>query len=436
MANIYVRSTDGSDTDNGTTWALAKATIAGAAAIDSTTDRTIMVSQSHAETPSGATTWSFAGTKALPTVVMCVNDSAEPPTTSTTGATVVCDNALTIASSGGTLFAAFQGISFTAGSGGSTTLSIFARSVSGSHVTYDTCTFALASSGASSVINLGSGAGGALDGKDLSIKFSAAGQSIAVSAACAAHVDGLTLLSGGTSPTNLVNQISSGTTLTIERLDLTNAAAGINLTNVTTSGVKMVVRNGKLPDSWSGSYHTGTPGAGSRFSFYNVDSADTQDQLHIATPFGTIMQERAIVRSGKAISWKLVSNADSEWPGLALESDEIIVPVLSTGSKTITVHMITSGVTLTDEDIEMRVEYLGTSGRPLALVASTAPTNTLATATNLTSSSETWSTEPGSPVKQKVAVTFTAEEIGVAHVKLRLYRASSTVYVCPHAVLS
>lgn len=34
MADLYVRSTDGSDTDNGTTWALAKAGLSGAAGID------------------------------------------------------------------------------------------------------------------------------------------------------------------------------------------------------------------------------------------------------------------------------------------------------------------------------------------------------------------------------------------------------------------
>jgi len=34
MTQLYVRSTDGSDSDNGTTWALAKATATGAAAIE------------------------------------------------------------------------------------------------------------------------------------------------------------------------------------------------------------------------------------------------------------------------------------------------------------------------------------------------------------------------------------------------------------------
>mgnify|MGYP003394608494 FL=1 len=48
MADRYGRSTDGADGDGGTTWALAKATLAGLAAIDAAGDR-IFLSQAHAE---------------------------------------------------------------------------------------------------------------------------------------------------------------------------------------------------------------------------------------------------------------------------------------------------------------------------------------------------------------------------------------------------
>jgi hypothetical protein len=58
MANLYVRSTDGNNSDNGTTWALAKATVAGVAAIDAAGD-TIYLSQDHNETTASSVSLSW-----------------------------------------------------------------------------------------------------------------------------------------------------------------------------------------------------------------------------------------------------------------------------------------------------------------------------------------------------------------------------------------
>lgn len=75
MANFYVRSTDGSDADNGTTWALAKATLAGALNVATAGD-TIFVSDNHAETQASAMTLSSQGTAASPVRILCADDSA------------------------------------------------------------------------------------------------------------------------------------------------------------------------------------------------------------------------------------------------------------------------------------------------------------------------------------------------------------------------
>lgn len=436
MANLYVRSTDGNDADNGTTWALSKATIAGAAAIDSTTDRTIMVSDNHAETPTGATTWSWAGTKADPTVVRCVDDSAEPPTTTAATATVVCDSTLTLC--GSTNYVTYEGISFTSGSGGSTTLSLvgLGNAITG-QLTLINCDLILASTGASSLINLTNGSG-VVYLKDVNVKFAAAGQGVGGWAAGFIVWDGGQLMSGGTSPTALVTSLASMATIRVTGLDLTNASAGIHLCNSTQNGVTVVFRDCKLPDSWSGSYHSGTPGRGSRFSFYNCDSTDTQNRLAIHTHYGTIVSETTIIRTGKDLSWKFVSNADAEWPHGLLDSDEIVFPITSVGSsKTIKLYTVTDNVTLTDQDIEAHVLYLGTSGRPLGSFSSTAPSNTLATASNLTTNSETWTTTGlTTPVKQELSVSFTPQEVGFAHVKVKVHRASTTVYVCPDGTVT
>ncbi len=73
MAVIYLRSTDGSDADNGSTWALAKATLA-AALTAAGAGGTVYVSQVHAETQAGAMTLTSPGTEASPVRVICARN--------------------------------------------------------------------------------------------------------------------------------------------------------------------------------------------------------------------------------------------------------------------------------------------------------------------------------------------------------------------------
>lgn len=442
MANLYVRSTDGSDADNGTTWALAKASIGGVAAIDSTTDRTIMVSDNHAETPTGPTTWSWAGTKAAPTIVRCVDDSAEPPTTTAATATVVCDSALSL--SGAAAYVCFEGISFTSGNGGSTTMSLTGQTTAAGTLHLKGCELKLASTGASSGINLTNATGSTVILEDVDFRFAASGQAIIGGSAGNVIWNGGSLLSGGTSPTSLFTGMEMNSSWLISGLNLSNAGAGIHLCNSTNVNVRAVFRDIKVPDSWSGSFHSGTPGRGSRFSFYNCDSADTNYRMAIHEHFGTIVSETTIVRTGGAsdgattLSWKMVSGADAEWPLNYLQSDEIVIWNDSVGSsKTVTIEVVTDNVTLTDIEAELRVLYLGTSGRPLGSYSSSANTNSLAAGTAYTTSSETWTTTGlGTPVKQYMRVTFTPQEKGFIHAVVRLYRASTTVYVDPELTVA
>jgi hypothetical protein len=92
MATIYLRSTDGDDADNGTTWALAKATLASAVTAAGT-GGLIYVSKSHAETYSSTATTDFGGTSAADTVLVLAVDDAgdpEPPTTLVKGTDASC----------------------------------------------------------------------------------------------------------------------------------------------------------------------------------------------------------------------------------------------------------------------------------------------------------------------------------------------------------
>src|SRR3990167_6093507 len=120
MANIYVRSTDGNDADDGTTWALADATLTGAAAADVAGD-VIWVSQVHAESTAAAITFNWDGTAAAPIRVVCGNDAAEPPTALATTATVTTTGNSTITCQSGIDYVYFYGIKFNSGSAASVT---------------------------------------------------------------------------------------------------------------------------------------------------------------------------------------------------------------------------------------------------------------------------------------------------------------------------
>ena len=166
--------------------------------------------------------------------------------------------------------------------------------------------------------------------------------------------------------------------------------------------------------------------------------------MAIHTYAGVIVSETTYVMTGGAndgtngISWKLVSGADTEWPVEVIETDEIVRWNETTGSAiTVTVNTLTDNVTLTDVDIELEIQYLGTSGRPLGTFTSSGNTNTLSSGTSLTTTSETWVTSGlGTPVKQKMVLTFTPQEKGFIHAKVRLFKASTTVYVDPKLVVT
>jgi hypothetical protein len=219
----------------------------------------------------------------------------------------------------------------------------------------------------------------------------------------------------------------------------------MNFTNSTSGNARLLVRNCKLPASWSGSIGFGTPGPGSVFELYNCDSADTNYRLEKKTEFGTITHETTVVKTGGAsdgtttLSWKMVSNADAEWNHQTLDSPEIVKWNETTGSSvTVTVDIIHDSVTnITDQQIWLEVQYLGTSGRPLSLFVDDAAADYITAAADQTDSSSTWTTTGlTNPNTQKLNVTFTPQEKGFIHAVVKLAVASKTVYIDPELVVT
>lgn len=438
MANIYVRSTDGSDADNGSTWALAKATIAGAAGIDAAGD-VVYVSSSHNESPATAQIWAWAGTLASPVRILSVDDSAEPPTTYSAGAQVSCQDNLTIANTGAVTIA---GLELKCGFGVSTSKNMTMSPGVGVTIFLRDCVLRCETTNVTSIIQVG-GNNGYVEWEDVDVKMNGTAHRIDVSSGNFIW-NGGALLSGSITASTFFGAVAVGSTVRISGLDLSNASSSVNLFNSTNRQVSVICRNIRLPASWSGSFYSGTPGVGSRFEFYNCDVGDTNYRLHVADYFGTIVSETTVVRSGGAsdgvtpLAWKLVSSSTVAYRYYALSTPEIVADVTSTGSSlTATVEIITDNVTLTDAECWLEIQYLGTSGYPLSSFASDAKSDLIGSASNQATSTETWTTTGlTTPVKQKLSVTFTPQEAGFVHAVVKLAKPSTTVYVDPKLTIA
>lgn len=177
---------------------------------------------------------------------------------------------------------------------------------------------------------------------------------------------------------------------------------------------------------------------------HNCDATDTNYRLWEETYAGSTKQETTVVRTGGAsdgttpLSWRLASNTLAEYPTLVHESPEIVRWNETIGSAiTATIEILTDNVTLTDAECWLEVQYLGTSGFPLSLFISDAKADILATAANQTTSTEAWTTTGiGTPVKQKLSVTFTPQEKGFIHAVVKLAKPSTTVYVDPELTVT
>lgn len=442
MAVIYLRSTDGSDSDDGSTWALAKATLA-AALTAAGAGGTVYVSQSHAETQASAMTLASPGTVAAPVLVLCVNDGAAPPTALVTTATVSTTGANSITCNG---FAYVYGVSIQAGSSTSSASITFGANGVNWGWMIDSGALKLLGSGSSSKIYAGM-----------------------VSIKCG-------LLSLVNTPITFSNSTSG--IYVLQRLEWTNTSSAINgttpstlflATSASAAGIFVQCRGVDLSALASGCYLV-TPvqypgeyrfiecklGAsvaplstaiqsvgGNQVYIDNCDSSDTNYRMEHYKYQGSTKAETSKVRSGgasdgtTAISWNMTTLAGATFVS-PLESPPISIWNDTTGAvKTVTIEVAqdNAATALNDDEIWLEVEYLGTSGYPLATTANDRKATILATATAQTSSSATWNNMT-SPTKQKLEVTFTPQAKGYFQARVMLAKPSVTVYVDPLLVVT
>lgn len=437
----YVRSTDGNNADDGSTWALANADLTGAIA-DAVAGETLHVSQSHAQTQATALTLTFPGTLASPNMVIFGNDAAEPPTAlasigsgsvSTTGG-----SSLTIAGAG--LY--WKRGKLVCGSG-STAATLTLAQTDACQQVFDETAFEIGTTSSAARIAIGATSSTTENSCELrspTFKFAATTQGLNL--ARQVRIYGGSIDNAGSKPANLVATAPAGSLdCVIEGFDASNCATTFNwiASGAAASGLLRLI-DCRVPASWSGGLVAGAINNPSfRVEALNMTNGAQSYGLWVEDYYGTILTEATVVLTGGAtdgvtpVSWKMASNGSAKYPGGCLESPpiDLFFGTSDVGvSKTITVEIVTDGVTLKDDEIALDLVAQTTSGSPLATRSSTAKSNPLSAGSNVTTSTATWTTTGlTSPTKQKLTLSVTPAYEGPAMAVVKLCKASTTVFV-------
>lgn len=388
MALLYVRSTDGSDADSGATWALAKATITGALAIAAAGD-TIYVSQVHAETSASAITMTSLGTAANPVRVVCANDGAEPPTAVATSATVTTTAGVTITFNG---YATYYGLIVVAGSGSSSSSAEIRFNIDALPFWFHgtACSFRLATTGTPKIL-LGTSSTGLDDAliewDNCTVSFGHVGQGLAVRGARFVWRNTASAVLGTVPTTLFLPMNGPGGPVVCEGVDFSALGSGKNLVSQAVA-ITNTYRFWACKLGASVAIVTGThvgPG-GTVVELLNGDSGDTHSRHERYVYHGSQVVDTVVYRGSGAtdgetsVAWKL-TGANTQ-PFIApYTTFPVTMWLNSTGSKTLTLSYVHGeAAALTDEEIWLDLTYLGTSGFPLASIATDRKATLLASA--------------------------------------------------------
>lgn len=437
MPDLYVRSSDGSDADNGSTWALAKATLAGAAAIDAAGDR-IFLASTHLETTAANVTIALAGTGPAPTLVASVNDAAAPPSAVAAGATVRASGASSTITFTGTAYHLI-GLTLVAGVSATSGINLSLQPAVAGYAQAEGCSLQMASTGASSRVQL-PGTASTIRLSNTTVRFSAAGQGISSITGAILYWDGGGVEAGSAAITTLFPLFPAVAFLS--GLDLSACASTLTIFTGQARAFGRI-RNSRLPAGWTGALASSVQ-PGDRYEMLNCDAGDTNYRVWTEEYAGSVRSETTIVRDGGATdgtvpySLRMASNANAEWPVFDVRTLEISRWNATDGSPiTASVEIISDGLTLNDDEIWLEVQHLGTNGVPLGSVVTDAKAHALATAAAQTSSSATWTTTGlTTPVRQRLSVTFTPQSPGMLQAVVHLARPSTIVYVDPQLTIT
>lgn len=438
MADIYLRSTDGNDVDSGSTWALAKATLAAALTAAGTGGR-VFVSQAHSEPLAATTTFTIpAGCR----VIAC-SDAAEPPTAIVKASDVThpviyanaANYAINISIDDG---AVVQGIEFQPYNGGYTgTTAGFTVSNTVNGQGLFVLRYCKVNPGATSTGAYTYSFG--TNGRSRKIVIDECEFVTRNASAQLRMMYGKYFLRkvtfSGTMP-NAPFVAESYADVFVEDSDLSNLTTAL-VTNKTDVGGTVTFHRCKLANAVAKSSGSRTHSQTTRVQLVNCDSADTNYRFDDDQYIGEVVTETTLVRTGgatdgtTAVSWKMATGANATEQIPLVSPEMAIWNETTAASKTVTVEILHDSATnLTDAEVWLDLNYLGTSGFPVGATVNDARAHLLATAADQTASTVAWTTTGmTTPNKQKMSVTFTPQEKGFFIGRVYLAKASKTIYV-------
>lgn len=452
MAWRYVRSTDGSDADNGSTWALADASIVGSAAGDAAGD-IIAVSQSHAGSYTTAQSVALAGTLANPVMVIGVNDGAEPPTAESTTAveTITNNNNYTITGA-----VRWRKVNLTIGASGAGALFILGTNSASTsqQQLYEEMTFRNDASGSNSGIQVGD----TLNTSSAEVTF----RNVTYYPVNGAANKGLLLPLGklmweggglhasSVAVTVLVAAIGTngrwGECL-LSGLDLSAASTSMQIFPSSGTGYGAIA-NCILPASWSGTLSGSTISSPSyRVEMFDcIISGGARLRYKMMDNNGSIREDTGIyltstVNDGVAsVSYLFAPTASSNPKGGRLVGPSMVVWNGTTGSpRTVSVDVAyDSATTLLDNELWLEACTLQTSGSGQGTWTTGENTNALATGTALSTVSTSWTGTSGwsNEKKHTLTLTFTPQQVGPVLVRLVYAKNGPGLYCDPTPRLS
>ena len=427
---------------NGTSWADAYTTLAAVIAAQGSNLTKVFVASDHSELVSVAVPFPVSPPY---TLISVDRSSGYPPTAEQAGARIGSTNATNL-----TLQNSFysRGVFWTAGENSTATRNIIIDTSAGGYPHMQRIVgggLELKNTGAGSRIIVGTGSvlrSSLLSLEDAQLRFGNAGQGVQMSNAAMRIRGGST---DGSAITEFIKSFSSGSaSVDVSSLDMTSCSGFVRLlaSNIGGTG-RAVFDKIKMPSGWLGGLIDVPPVNTGLFAIAtNVDSADTNHRMMALATNTLIRSETAIVRPSGAsdgttvISW-MVNSINTvyplAYPAITAELPPILKWNTTVGTPiTVTVHVLTDGVTLNNDDAWVEVTYLNSAGVPLGASVSDERQSLLSANAAQDASTEVWSTPSiTAPVKQQLSVTFTPQEVGYVRAVVRVAKANPTIYVCP-----
>ena len=453
MAVVYLRTSDGNDSDDGSTWALAKATLLSALTTAGNSG-TVFISQGHAETLTSANLalgTSFSGR----INVIAVNDSAEPPTTLVTKDDAIHPKFNVSGTLAFEQWGYFYGVEFhTDGSVDPDALHIGSSSVT-AHILMEECYINNTGTGLNSELRVGGFSLAAVQrvlsllNTDLTIKTSNTSASVLVDSGGLLTIRGGKLVGTlGAAGRVLFGSTNRGDASSrLDSLGFDCSALGSTeylYTQVeSATDVNVVFRRLKTPATFNALLTQDfQSGYDAPFTLASYGSADEYSSFREDRKEGIVEDDTSIYRDNSGESFSVVLNSNTfvkEFTDpLRFKLCELVLDL--TSSTTITVHILQdAGVVLQNDEIWVEIESVDATDLALGLFSSTRLASPLDTPTNLTSTAEAWTGDGGGSDTRSIAHTLSAvtgaSSVPVA-VWVCLAKPSTEVFACPVVEIS